>query len=325
MAPGAPEVGFIFQCVLCGSYTIFAVDALDPAEVERRAAGIAGKKSVLQTHIHAAEEEMLERVQQRLESAKRYVLLPCATCLEILLEKSYAAWLDDKENLDRAVQLTPQLAVTFEADELPAAYVHKAGKWSLAQGLGPKSLEVKLPHRLPAGQFRVLLPVEAQAIRPSCWESKGGEAAEPEVSQEEWKGRRSVIEALVNFSDGFVCGFFDEGGGASSTHGCSQDKAKTQGAKKGAASLGPSMGAVMPWLDALIEAAMQAYRADPARAREKKGKKAGKMAAGHDEGSGARYVRIPLLAAPSKELLVLTSREALQAACSVAAAVEAAD
>ncbi|CAE7376308.1 SMT1 [Symbiodinium necroappetens] len=112
--------------------------------------------------VHAAEEALLEDIQKRLSMGKDQAespcaLLPCSTCIEIFEGKLFMQWLDDRANCERPVALCPQIAVSFEADEAPPAYVRKAGKWSLAQGVGPKDLEVKLPFQLPAGQFKTLI------------------------------------------------------------------------------------------------------------------------------------------------------------------------
>eukprot|EP00971_Amphidinium_carterae_P147432 2921613-Amphidinium_carterae.1 len=183
----AREVGLIFQCALCGSFSIFAVDVLNPAEIELYAKTPAdGQKSakvLLQKDLRAMELVFIERIQQRFSSTAAemdgdretmkpdFVLLPCATCIELLENVQYGAWLDAEENLRKLCPLCPHVAVTFESGEASPAYVHKGGEWALAQGVGPKDLEVKLPHRLPAGQFRMLLPSRSAAIRPPCWGS----------------------------------------------------------------------------------------------------------------------------------------------------------
>ena len=94
---------------------------------------------------------------------KRFTFLPCAACTEISAAQTYEEWLWTEK--DSPALLCPHAAVTFESGELPAAYVRKSGKWCLAQGVGPKELDVRTPHRLPAGQFRELLPPTAQAVQ----------------------------------------------------------------------------------------------------------------------------------------------------------------
>ncbi|CAJ1399200.1 unnamed protein product [Effrenium voratum] len=194
----AAEIGFVQQCLFCGSYSVWAVDALDPAEVSLRAA-VQGQK-VLQKDVHAAQEELLQEAQRRFlreaEADERYALLPCSTCIEILDGKLFAAWLDDRANCERPTPLCPHLAVTFEEGEAPPAYVRKAGKWTLAQGVGPKDLEVKLPFQLPAGQFKMLLPPLTAALRPPCWQPAKGGKTEPEPP-EVWQERQALLERFL--------------------------------------------------------------------------------------------------------------------------------
>eukprot|EP00746_Dinoflagellata_sp_MGD_P085942 gnl/MRDRNA2_/MRDRNA2_34002_c0_seq1.p1 gnl/MRDRNA2_/MRDRNA2_34002_c0~~gnl/MRDRNA2_/MRDRNA2_34002_c0_seq1.p1 ORF type:complete len:308 (+),score=64.17 gnl/MRDRNA2_/MRDRNA2_34002_c0_seq1:93-926(+) len=201
----AEEVGVIFQCALCGSYSFWIVDAIAPHEIELHA-GLKAKKAI-QRDLHKAEAELLEqRVQKRFECAEsgnRFTLMPCPTCVELLTGTLYEAWVCDRNTLQGKCVLCPLLAVTFEADELPPTYMKKGGDWSLAQGVGPKILEVKTPNRLPAAQFRVLLPSRANPIRPQCWseakESKTpakGPPKDDEDSQEVWDQRKALIEAV---------------------------------------------------------------------------------------------------------------------------------
>eukprot|EP00435_Cladocopium_sp_Y103_P054762 s568_g17.t7 len=177
----ATEVGFIHQCVLCGSYSVWAIDSLDQVEVSRKASALGSNHKTLQKDVHAAEQELLEDIQRRTcslqasglrPSSARFTLLPCSTCIEILEDKIFTDWLDDRTNSETAIPLCPHMVVYFE-NAIPPAYIRKAGKWSLAQGVGPKDLEVKLPFQLPAGQFKTLLPPTSPPLRPPCWPKKG--------------------------------------------------------------------------------------------------------------------------------------------------------
>ncbi|CAK9085777.1 unnamed protein product [Durusdinium trenchii] len=170
----ANDVGFIHQCVLCGSFSVWAIDSLDPIEVSRKVSA-QGSHKTLQKDVHAAELELLEDIQRRtcnvseegqVGSANRFTFLPCSTCIEIVEGKIFAEWLGDRQNCDKPTPLSPHMAVYFE-DSMPPAYIRKAGKWCLAQGVGPKDLEVKLPFQLPAGQFKALLWPQAAANIPS--------------------------------------------------------------------------------------------------------------------------------------------------------------
>mmetsp|Transcript_96715 Transcript_96715/g.282734 ORF Transcript_96715/g.282734 Transcript_96715/m.282734 type:complete len:301 (+) Transcript_96715:49-951(+) len=275
----ATDVGFIFQCSLCGSFAIFAVDALPPAELAMRAEALAGGvgQKVLQKDLHAAEESFLQDVQRRLRpqgevtgegGRHRFVLLPCAACLEIQTGRPFQQWLDDGATLDQPTPLSPQVPVTFEADEGPPAYVHKAGKWTLACGVGPKDLEVKLPNQLPAGQFRVLLPQEARPLRPPCRGEKDGEEEPPEV----WECRRTLLAAM---------------GLLTAEAGQGADRPQGGRGKAVAAERAPALGVEMPWLSDFLELA----RSEHSEAR--KGKSSRKSVATAKE--DARYVPVPLM------------------------------
>jgi len=176
---------------------------LHPAEVELHAGLKAGK--ALQRDLHAAEAELLEqRVQKRFEHKKpsrQFRLMPCPTCIELLTGMLYEAWVREKSTLAEKCVLCPLLAVVFEADELPPTYTCKGGKWTLAQGVGPKTLEIKVPNRLPAAQFKVLLPTRLNPIRPPCWgeskESKDGRGPrKDEDTQEVWDQRNAIIDSV---------------------------------------------------------------------------------------------------------------------------------
>lgn len=291
------DVGFIFQCVLCGSFSVFAIDALDPAEVALRASGICyshgrGHK-VLQKDIHAAQEEILQAVQKRLwpeasmEAAgteqvasdvggsvlagQNFVLLPCAACVEIETGKLFASWLDDTDSLQNSSPLSPQLAVTFEEKQGPPVYV-RSKKWTLAFGVGPKELDLRLPCQLPAGQFRVLLPQEARPLSPPCRKSATDEEP-PEV----WECRRRVMTALAKLF-------------AQESAGDDDDSGNKLPGRKRPVERAPSVGAEFPWLLDLLGAAQSAWRESHGRA---KGSQATRAAAP----KGAHFVPVPILSA----------------------------
>jgi len=277
----ATDVGFVFQCALCGSFAIFAVDALQPAEVALRAASLAGGtgQKALQKDIHAAEESLLQDVQRRLRApgegaggSHRFVLLPCAACVEIETGRLFQQWLDDGAALENPTPLSPQVPVTFEEGEEPPAYVHKAGKWVLALGVGPKDLEVKLPNQLPAGQFRVLLPQEAPPLRPPCRCQPDGDEEPPEV----WEGRRTLLAAMGQLTA--EAGSTEEG------------RAKGgRGKAVAAAERAPALGVELPWLCAFQELAAAEH------SPTKRGRGSRRPAAAAK--AGARYVPVPLMSA----------------------------
>lgn len=284
------EIGFVFQCVLCGSYSIFALDALDPFEVSRYTT--SGGKKVLQKNVHSAEEMLIERVQRRcapdsaLASPKdvtggvgacRFAWLPCAACIEIYTDTLYTEWLEDKSNLNEPVLLLPHAAVIFEEGELPPAYMHRAGKWHLAQGVGPKDLEHKVPNRLPAGQFRVLLPSTASPIRPPCW--KRSTDGEDDDQFELWQRRRTIIETVSELYD------------TMSPEVHEARTVRSRASKNDPVAHAPSLCAVPAWVSELCCAAEEAWNEQQELPT---GKSRRKTQVGALR-SGACYQRAPLL------------------------------
>jgi len=296
----AVEVGFIFQCSLCGSYSVYAIDALDPHEVSRRAAGCASNQKVLQRDVHSAEQELLEVIQARLlvggsrsvtayaageeicGQSEQFVLLPCPACIEILTGKLFTEWLDDKQNLENPTPLCPHVAVTFSPGELPPAFTNKSAKWCLFQGVGPKDLEVKPPNRLPAGQFRSLLPPLEPAIRPPCWQKEGSEKSEP---AEVWEERKQLVSTIVELLDTYT-GEIEQ---PSKTQ--VQDPKQRKAAK--AASIpvdrAPVLGLRVPWIKELCSAAEEAWAQRCEECSKAKERKTSKCTV------GAKYLKVPVL------------------------------
>lgn len=115
--------------------------------------------------------------------------IQCSSCIEWKEGRKYDELLHRKEFLERPAGLSPALPVSFEWEEedriplgggggeeeqkqvpTPAVYASIAGKWQLREGVGPKILETSgdVPFRLPAGQFRVLLPGGVLPDLPDC-------------------------------------------------------------------------------------------------------------------------------------------------------------
>lgn len=270
----ATEVGFIHQCVLCGSYSVWAIDSLDQVEVSRKASAVGSSHRTLQKDVHAAEQELLEDIQRRTcsfqaselrPSSARFTLLPCSTCIEILEDKIFTDWLDDRTNAETAIPLCAHMVVYFE-DAIPPAYIRKAGKWSLAQGVGPKDLEVKLPFQLPAGQFKTLLPPTSPPLRPPCWPKKGDSHQD---LPEKWQARRFLLEQFFRLVS---CGW-------------SQVSSESEEFRRA-----PLIGQVLPCVSDMLVAAEKAFEALGKVGRLKKSSKAGVDAA------RGGYVKVPLLA-----------------------------
>ncbi|CAK9085776.1 unnamed protein product [Durusdinium trenchii] len=270
----ANDVGFIHQCVLCGSFSVWAIDSLDPIEVSRKVSA-QGSHKTLQKDVHAAELELLEDIQRRtcnvseegqVGSANRFTFLPCSTCIEIVEGKIFAEWLGDRQNCDKPTPLSPHMAVYFE-DSMPPAYIRKAGKWCLAQGVGPKDLEVKLPFQLPAGQFKALLPPISLPLRPLCWPRKGecrGDNADEEP-REKWLERQHLLQVF------FVLA-------TAPTHEAPCDTVEH--------TARPPVGQVLPFISDLLLTAEEEFR--PVSQKRSKG---AAICVPH-----RGYVRVPLLA-----------------------------
>ncbi|CAD7963848.1 unnamed protein product [Amoebophrya sp. A120] len=149
------------------------------------------KRRILDRKAHDNASKANVQVQQRLP-ANGYTLTyyPCATCVEIKYEEAFAVVEQREEFLKNPMPLTPHIPVLFEncdfstggdrevddkngenyniknhycARTIPItpAYRNINGKWTLREGIGPKVLDTYKtgsPWRLPAAQFKVLLP-----------------------------------------------------------------------------------------------------------------------------------------------------------------------
>lgn len=181
----------IYQCVFCGSFSLWVVGTLDPHDIDSRV-----HLSKLKRQRHDAEADiMLEHSRAKYEAKMSF--LPCTTCIEYQFGISWseilgddwvrkAASADCRPSLSSSpIGLSPQVPVRFAAavehrasdDELPPVYRCLSGKWTLAQGQGPKVLDVKTSadaaSRLPATQFKVLLkgavyPLLSSRRREDC-------------------------------------------------------------------------------------------------------------------------------------------------------------
>jgi len=207
-------------------------------------------------------------------SKDHFALLPCATCTEIKTGEKYAAWLDNRENLEETPAQTPQAPVIFEAGEMPPAYMLrlKSGKWCLGQGVGPGELELKLPHQLPAGQFRTLLPQAAAPVRPLCWQKEAEDAAEP---TEVWSSRQVLIETVVDHAALTAVGW-------------------KSGSKDATPLRAPPVTIRLSWLPEVLLSAAEAWAAQDTSGvrRRQRGSQKCVITA---QGDGTRFVPVPLL------------------------------
>ncbi|CAD7963119.1 unnamed protein product [Amoebophrya sp. A25] len=116
----------------------------------------------------------------------RFSMSPCGTCTEIYYGQSFEALQTEAWYLRESARMTPQVPVMFEfssrdlqaiGDYLPAAYKRVGSRWQLRNGVGPESLELfkGSQWRLPAGQFKVLLPGGVVSSAPALsGTTKGG-------------------------------------------------------------------------------------------------------------------------------------------------------
>eukprot|EP00928_Gymnodinium_smaydae_P005255 TRINITY_DN11801_c0_g8_i2.p1 TRINITY_DN11801_c0_g8~~TRINITY_DN11801_c0_g8_i2.p1 ORF type:complete len:204 (-),score=45.23 TRINITY_DN11801_c0_g8_i2:13-624(-) len=156
---------------------------------------------------------MIAVASQKLRAG--FAWLPCVTCTEYHAGKPYQDLMDDRAHfLQLPAALSPQLPVVFDADAdgedaLPPVYRPITGKWQLAQGVGPKSLEVRkdLPMVLPASQFRVLLPGSV-APPPPCRGASAGGAPRGNAGRGSGGKRAGLAEAAVAPDE--IQGFLDE-------------------------------------------------------------------------------------------------------------------
>jgi len=189
-------VAMVYQCVLCGSYTVYEVASITDHEVElirseTAAASSSSKKAPkakgTKRDQHAAEEEYMSRISRKKHEAG-VNWLPCSCCIE-----HYSGWrymdlihaVVERPDfvrlpLEKPIELlsSPLVPVVFE--DLPPVYRRLDGKWTLAEGVGPRRLEVvkSQPSRLPASQFKVLLKGEVSKPPGIEFDSRGAPATQ---------------------------------------------------------------------------------------------------------------------------------------------------
>lgn len=170
------EYALVYQCAFCGSYALWVIGVLDRHEVQVRV-----KFSKLRHQHHDVEQDIM-LAASRSKCEDKVSFLPCTTCIEYHRCMSYNEILavdwargrseeGDARALGAApIGLSPHVPVRFTGggpqdeiadDDLPPVYRCVSDKWTLAQGVGPKVLEIMKGHdsmnRLAAQQFKVLL------------------------------------------------------------------------------------------------------------------------------------------------------------------------
>jgi hypothetical protein len=122
---------------LCDSYFVVTTGLVTPGEWSGR----AGK---------AALDKRNAAAQQRM-ATKRWALLRCPTCVELVSGISFLDWMERcLRDTDMLTPLSPCWAVCFEeeqppplyVDQRPASEVGAKPQWTLASGVGPAGLEL---------------------------------------------------------------------------------------------------------------------------------------------------------------------------------------
>jgi hypothetical protein len=121
------DVGIIYMCAMCESYFVLGITSVDYTQFR-------GREGTRQL------EDYYMKLQTQYEQQK-WTMHRCPTCIESATGKSYSDWLS---SADPAI-LSLSRAATFEDGQPPPLYVQETAgrnRWSLAQGVGPKTLEL---------------------------------------------------------------------------------------------------------------------------------------------------------------------------------------
>jgi hypothetical protein len=121
------DVGIIYVCAMCESYFVLDMTSVDYTEFR-------GREGTRQL------EDYYMKLQTQYEQ-QRWAMQRCPTCIESATGKSYSDWLSSAQ----PAILSLCRAAVFEEGEPPPLYVQETAgrnRWSLAQGVGPKTLEM---------------------------------------------------------------------------------------------------------------------------------------------------------------------------------------
>lgn len=130
------EEGFITCCSLCDTYFVLVSGVVSPSQF----GGREGRKAL---------EERNDKLQRHW-ATKRWTLLRCPTCIELIAAMPFLDWLEKHaRDIGYLTPLSPCFLVEFEDGQPPPLFLdhHPQGeagkpKWRLASGIGPAGLEL---------------------------------------------------------------------------------------------------------------------------------------------------------------------------------------
>ena len=182
------DVGIIYICAMCESYFVLGLTSVDYTKFRGR----EGTKQL---------EDYYMRIQTRHEQ-QHWTLNRCPTCIECATGKSYSEWLSSSA----PALLSLCRPASFEDGQPPPLYVQETAgrcRWTLAQGVGPKTLELDRSRsgRLYKPALRgVIAASAAEPYSPEACAAAGGPSAHAHMLAEveaslARAARRSCAEA----------------------------------------------------------------------------------------------------------------------------------
>lgn len=135
MAKKQRELGTIHRCLVCDTYAIHILKTVPAATAFP---GKAGSEKFY---------NLLYDIQEELCKSK-ILFLACPTCAEIYHKISFSQYTADRTT---DAVLTPCSITKFEEDQFAPLYLNaspadKKPKWTLSQGVGPRTLELDNSH-----------------------------------------------------------------------------------------------------------------------------------------------------------------------------------
>jgi hypothetical protein len=156
------DVGIIYICAMCESYFVLGMTSVDYTQYR-------GREGTRQL------EDYYMKLQVQYERQK-WAMHRCPTCIESATGKSYSDWLSSSE----PAILSLCRPAAFEDGQPPPLYVQETAgrnRWSLAQGVGPKTLELDRSRsgRLYKPALRGVISTSALAPYPAAEAGTGAQ------------------------------------------------------------------------------------------------------------------------------------------------------